>query len=126
MDINERPQALISHAASGVVGAGFPVTAHSATPSRIAGLHCHHFHAAVDAAAPGADLHRRERVSKVLVVGPSGMQTHFWAQSARDVAGMLDPRWVAAQITTLYAAAFAYQCARILRNPARVEITETR
>lgn len=67
-----------------------------------------------------------ERVGKVLVVGPSGMRTSFWAQSDRDVTGMLDPRWVAAQILTLYAAPFAYQCARILRDPPHVEITETR
>ncbi|MBI4237203.1 MAG: SDR family oxidoreductase [Deltaproteobacteria bacterium] len=67
-----------------------------------------------------------ERVGRVLVAGPSGMQTPFWAQSRRDVTGMLDPRWVAEQILTLYSAPFDYQCARILRDPARIEVLETR
>ena len=67
------------------------------------------------------------RVGKVLVVGPSGMRTPFWAKSARDdFDSMLDPVWVAGQMMELREGEYRYRFAKILRGPARVEVVETR
>lgn len=67
-----------------------------------------------------------ERIGKVLVAGPAGMSTRFWEHSPRDMSTMLDPKWVARQILDYYAQDFRYQFIRILREPARVEVVETR
>lgn len=67
-----------------------------------------------------------ERVGKVLVLGPAGMRTRFWEEDGRDTSDMLDPEWVAAETITLWGEDFRYKFARALRNPARVEIVETR
>ena len=67
------------------------------------------------------------RVNKVLVVGPAGMRTEFWEGVDRnDLDDMLDPAWVAEQVIELSNDDFKYRFARILRQPARVEIIETR
>jgi len=66
------------------------------------------------------------RVGKVLVAGPAGMLTKFWAGSSRDTTGMLDPAWVAREILGLYEGEFKYRLARILRKPPRIEVVETR
>lgn len=67
------------------------------------------------------------RVQKTLVVGPAGMKTHFWEGTEKDTSGMLNPDWVAEQILALFNAGnFCYKFARILREPPRVEIVETR
>lgn len=67
------------------------------------------------------------RVSKVLVAGPAGMRTAFWDGVARDdLDQMLDPAWVAEQIIKLMEEDYSYRFARILRQPARVEVIETR
>ena len=67
------------------------------------------------------------RVVKVLVIGPAGMKTAFWEGIERDdLDEMLDPRWVAEQIIDLEKDDYSYRSVRILRQPARVEITETR
>lgn len=67
------------------------------------------------------------RVTKVLVIGPAGMKTEFWEGIDRaDLDEMLDPKWVAEQIIELENGEYSYRSARILRQPARVEITETR
>lgn len=67
------------------------------------------------------------RVAKVLVAGPAGMRTEFWDGVERDdLKDMLDPEWVADQIIDLEKGDYTYRSARILRQPARVEITETR
>ena len=67
------------------------------------------------------------RVAKVLVAGPAGMRTAFWDGVERDdLDEMLDPAWVADQILTLQKENYAYRFAKILRQPARVEIIETR
>jgi short-subunit dehydrogenase len=67
------------------------------------------------------------RVDKVLVAGPAGMATNFWEGVNRDDLGdMLDPAWVAREIMDLRDRDFFYKSARILRGPARVEITEER
>ncbi len=67
-----------------------------------------------------------ERVGKVLVAGPAGMNTRFWEKNPRDMSNMLDPKWVAEQILDQYSGNFKYKFARILRGPARVEVVETR
>jgi short-subunit dehydrogenase len=67
------------------------------------------------------------RVNKVLVVGPSGMKTNFWEGVDRnDLDRMLDPSWVADQIIELGNDYFKYRFVKIMREPARTEIVETR
>lgn len=67
-----------------------------------------------------------ERIGKVLVAGPAGMDTRFWENSPRDTSTMLDPAWVAAQILGHYNDDFEYKFIRILRDEPRVEVVETR
>lgn len=67
------------------------------------------------------------QVEKVLVAGPAGMKTNFWSNTDRDTSTMLDPVWVAEQVCQLYFANnFKYKCARILRDPPRIEVMEER
>lgn len=67
------------------------------------------------------------RVGKVLVAGPAGMDTAFWNNVERDDnAELLSPEWVAGEIMSLREDEFKYRFAKILREPARVEIIETR
>lgn len=67
-----------------------------------------------------------ERVGKVFVLGPAGMRTRFWEEDGRDTSDMLAPEWVAAETMKYWVENFKYQFARALRNPARVEIVESR
>lgn len=73
----------------------------------------------------GASLARDPGIGKVLVAAPSGIVTPFWAGTAEDTATMLDPVWVAERIVGLSGGAFKFRHARLLRNPARVEMVET-
>lgn len=73
----------------------------------------------------GASLARDPEIGKVLVAAPSGIRTPFWANTGEDTASMLDPVWVAEQIVDLSGGAFKYRYAKLLRNPARVEVVET-
>jgi|SRR5579872_1044094 len=66
------------------------------------------------------------RIKKTLVVGPAGMKTKFWAGTDRDTSTMLDAPWVAQRILELLQGEFKYRHARILREPARVEMIEAR
>ncbi len=67
------------------------------------------------------------QIGKVLVVGPAGMRTNFWAHTEKDTSAMLESSWVAKQIHHLYSEGnFQYKCAKILREPPRIEIVETR
>lgn len=66
------------------------------------------------------------RISKVLVAGPAGMATNFWENNPRDMSTMLDPKWVADEIMKLREDNYIYRFAKIMREPARVEIVETR
>jgi len=67
------------------------------------------------------------RISKVLVAGPAGMRTAFWKDVKHaDLDVMLDPEWVAKQVMKLREDDYKYRFAKILRQPARVEIEETR
>ena len=72
----------------------------------------------------GASLARDPEIGKVLVVAPAGMRTSFWEGTDEDTKTMLDPDWVAEQIIELSGGAFKYKYAKLLRNPARVEIVE--
>lgn len=66
------------------------------------------------------------RVSKVLVAGPAGMRTAFWDGVERDdLNRMLDPTWVADEVMKLRDDEFRYRFAKIMREPARVEVVET-
>ncbi len=67
-----------------------------------------------------------ERIGKVMVAGPAGMATRFWEKSPRDMTTMLDPKWVAEQISDQYTEEFKYKFIKILRGPARVEVVEKR
>lgn len=70
-----------------------------------------------------------ERVGKTLVAGPAGMATNFWKDTdpeAHDTSKMLDPAWVADEILKLRDTTARYTFAKIMRQPARVEIAETR
>lgn len=63
-----------------------------------------------------------ERVQQVLVAGPAAMATPFWEKDGRDTTAMLDPAWVAEQITAELACNERYREVSILRDPARVEV----
>lgn len=70
------------------------------------------------------------QIERTLVVAPAGMKTKFWQNTDKDTGDMLEPKWVADKILELYGELhggdFKYKNARILRNPARVEIVEQR
>lgn len=67
------------------------------------------------------------RIGKVLVVGPAGMDTAFWDNVERDdIDKMLDPTWVAGEVMRLRQGDYRYRLAKILREPPRTEIIETR
>ena len=66
------------------------------------------------------------RIQKTLVVGPAGMNTPFWRKSDRDTTSLLAPHAVAARVMELWEETYAFRLARILRDPERVEIIETR
>ncbi|WP_310620333.1 SDR family NAD(P)-dependent oxidoreductase [Flexibacterium corallicola] len=72
----------------------------------------------------GASLVRDKGLGKVLVAAPSGIQTPFWKSTDEDTKTMLDPQWVADQIVDLSSGNFKYKYAKILRDPARVEVVE--
>lgn len=73
----------------------------------------------------GASLARDGQIGKVLVAAPSGIRTAFWNGTDEDTTTMLDPAWLSEQIVALSGGAFKYRYAKILRNPARVDIVET-
>ncbi|HSX18282.1 MAG TPA: SDR family oxidoreductase [Candidatus Saccharimonadales bacterium] len=67
------------------------------------------------------------RIAKVLVAAPSGMRTAFWDGVKRDdLDQMLDKGWVAQQIIKARSGKYQYKFIQILRQPARVEVAETR
>lgn len=72
----------------------------------------------------GASLARDQGIGKVLVAAPSGINTAFWHNTDENVETMLDPQWVSQQIVELSSGSFKYKYAKILRNPARVEVVE--
>lgn len=80
-------------------------------------------------AAYSSSLSLDERVAKVLVAGPAGMATNFWHDTdavEHDTSKMLTPEWVAEQVGLLRQEQYRYRFAKILREPARVEIVDER
>ncbi|HSX05156.1 MAG TPA: SDR family oxidoreductase [Candidatus Saccharimonadales bacterium] len=67
-----------------------------------------------------------ERVGKTLVAGPAGMKTKFHAGRTEDMSTYLDPEWAADQIMAIRSEAYRYKYVRILRDPAHIEVQETR
>ena len=68
-----------------------------------------------------------KRVGKLLVAGPAGTKTDFWASNKdKDVSTYNDPDWVAKQMHDCMAGNFRYKFIKILRNPAEVEISAAR
>lgn len=72
----------------------------------------------------GASLVRDPGIGKVLVAAPSGIRTGFWKNTSEDTSTMLDPVWTARQIVSLSGGPFKFKYAKILRDPARVEVVE--
>lgn len=72
----------------------------------------------------GASLARDFGVGKVLVVAPSGIDTPFWKGTDENTTTMLDAGWVANQIIDLSGGAFKYKYAKLMRDPARVDVVE--
>ncbi|SRR6266496_1037276 len=66
------------------------------------------------------------RIKKTLVVSPAGMKTKFHSGREVDMSTYLEPSWVALQIMELLRDEYSYKYARILRDPAHVEIKATR
>ena len=66
------------------------------------------------------------KVGKVLVAGPTGMKTNFWATGNRDMTDLLSPEEVAEEVLRLWNETYRYRLARILRDPFRTDILETR
>lgn len=66
------------------------------------------------------------RIDKTRVIGVSGMATEFWSGTDKDTSNMLQPEWVARQITQLLDRDEEYIFARVLGAtsdlPKRVEI----
>ena len=73
----------------------------------------------------GNSLALDPEIGKVLVVAPSGMNTPFWDKE-KDVSKYLDSKWVAEKIIELSSGPFKYKFAKITREPAKVEVIETR
>ncbi|MEN8137954.1 MAG: SDR family oxidoreductase [Bacteroidota bacterium] len=74
----------------------------------------------------GASLSLDDGIGKVLVTAVSGMKTAFWRNIDKDISSFLDPEWVAQQIMNLSDAEFKYRFVKILRNPNKVDIVESR
>jgi NAD(P)-dependent dehydrogenase (short-subunit alcohol dehydrogenase family) len=68
-----------------------------------------------------------ERVGKVLITAPAGMNTPFW-DGRSDVSTFLDPAWVAGNIFNIYADLYRSDAkcrsVKILRQPERIEFVE--
>ena len=66
------------------------------------------------------------RVQKVLVAAPEGMATPFWRATGHDTKDYNDPVWVAKEIVNALDVDFEYAFVKILRNPPRTELVESR
>lgn len=67
-----------------------------------------------------------ERVGKILVAAPARMNTNFWKYTPTFGKEALSSEWVADRIFDLFKDEYKFRHAKILRDPARVEITQTR
>lgn len=66
-----------------------------------------------------------ERISKVLVAGPTGTKTDFHAGREVDMSAYHEPEWVAQQISDHSKGEYRYKFIKILRDPAKVEVAAT-
>lgn len=66
------------------------------------------------------------RIKKTLVAGPAGMTTEFWRMTEQDKTNYNSAHWVAGQIFEALTPDYSYAFIRILRDPARTELVETR
>jgi NADP-dependent 3-hydroxy acid dehydrogenase YdfG len=66
------------------------------------------------------------RVHKTLVAGPAGMNTDFWHMTEQDQTNYNTATWVAGQIYDALTPDYSYAFIRVLRDPARTELVETR
>lgn len=66
------------------------------------------------------------RVGKVLVAAPESMKTKFWQATEHNTKPFNDPAWVAKQIVDALKVDYKYAFVKILRDPARTEVVETR
>ena len=64
-------------------------------------------------------------LGKVMVIAPSSMLKPFW-NDEKDTSTYLDPSWAATQIIELSSGPFKYKFAKLLRDPARVLVEETK
>jgi NAD(P)-dependent dehydrogenase (short-subunit alcohol dehydrogenase family) len=66
------------------------------------------------------------RVKKTLVAGPAGIKTKFHEGRDVDMSTYLTPEWTAEQVIEHLSGDYIYKYIRILREPAHVEVIETR
>ena len=66
------------------------------------------------------------RIKKTLVTGPASMNTDFWRMTKHDKTKFNDVAWVAGQMYEALIPDYSYAFIRVLRNPARTELVETR
>jgi NAD(P)-dependent dehydrogenase (short-subunit alcohol dehydrogenase family) len=66
------------------------------------------------------------KITKTMLVGPAGMKTNFWSKTKQDQSEYMDPEWVAEQVFIHWKEDYEYKYIRILRQPPRVEVMETR
>jgi len=66
-----------------------------------------------------------ERVTKLLVAGPTGTKTAFQAGRDIDMSTYHEPEWVAQQIFDHAKGGYRYKFIKILRDPAEVEVSVT-
>lgn len=65
-----------------------------------------------------------ERVSKLMVAGPTGTKTAFHADRDVDMSTYHKPEWVAEQIYEQSQEQYRYKFIKILRDPAQVEVAD--
>ena len=65
-----------------------------------------------------------ERVGKLLVAGPTGTKTAFHNGRNVDMSTYHEPEWVAQQIFDQSQDEYRYKFIKILRDPAKVEVTD--
>jgi len=68
------------------------------------------------------------KIKRTLVIAAGGMKTPFWKDNKEiDLKTYLEPKWVAEKTLDFYRTHhFKYLLVKILRNPPRIEIAESR
>jgi uncharacterized oxidoreductase len=69
-----------------------------------------------------------QNIKRTLVIAPGGMKTPFWKDNKEiDLKTYLEPKWVAEKTLDFHRTHhFKYLLVKILRNPPRIEIVESR